>query len=180
MTIPPYGDNVTQLSHPLTAFAKTAWIIPVRGSLPWTFCTPAVVLDDSEDNAVIVGKEGALIQWTKTTLVKFWDFLKNVREAGHMGQVGISFQVATPRERGESWLSAEVIHEPTNSAHGELSLPLSSLDYVKVYHKASSAMGLRNILDAWAYVCPDGRKSRVLKGSRLALVDERCRGILVS
>ena len=151
----------------------------MRGSLPWAFCTPAVVL---EDNAAI-GKEGVLIEWTKATLVKFWHFLKNVREAGNLGQVGLSFHVATARERGESWFSAEVIHEPTNSAHGELqvwSRPLSSIDYVKVYHKASNAMGLRNILDAWAYVYPDGQKSRVLKGSRLALVDERCRGILVS
>lgn len=184
VAIPPYGDNVTQLLHPLSAFARTAWIVPVRGILPWALCTQAVVLDDSEEITAF-GKEGALIQWTNASLIKFWDFLKDAREAGNLGQVGVSFHVATARER-ESLMPTDAINEQSgNSALGVSGLqvwsrPLSSVDYIKIYHKASNAMSLRNILDAWGQICPHGRKIRVLKGSRLALVDERCRGILVS
>lgn len=183
IAIPPYGDNVTQL-HPLSAFARTAWIVPVRGILPWALCTQAVVLNDSEE-ITSIGKEGALIQWTNASLIKFWDFLKDAREAGNLGQIGVSFHVAAARER-ESLLSADAINEHSgNSALGVSELqvwsrPLSSVDYIKIYHKGSNAMSLRNILDAWGHICPHGRKMRVLKGSRLALVDERCRGILVS
>lgn len=184
IAIPPYTDNVTQLLHPLSAFGRTAWMIPVRGILPWALCTQAVVLDDGEEITAI-GREGALIQWTKASLIKFWDFLKDAREAGQLGQVGVSFHVSTARER-EGLMSADVINAQSgNSALGVIELQvwsrlLSSVDYIKIYHKASNAMSLRNILDAWGHICPNGRKIRVLKGSRLALVDERCRGILVS
>ncbi|KAF8635749.1 hypothetical protein AX15_000361 [Amanita polypyramis BW_CC] len=182
INIPPYGNDFILLLRPLSAYARTAWIIPVWGILPWSACTPAVVLDEDEDG---VGKEGGWIQWTQAALTEFWAFLLGVRAAGKLGQVGISFHVVTARER-EASLSADTVNEQySNSTHGigELqvwSLPLSSADHFKVYHEANNAMSLRKVLDAWAYTFPSGQKIRVLKRSRLVLVDERCRGILVS
>ncbi|KAK2460833.1 hypothetical protein APHAL10511_007303 [Amanita phalloides] len=179
VAIPPYTNVVTLQLHLVSIHARTAWIIPVRGILPWSACTRAVVLDDNEED---IGKEGSWIQWTKTALVEFWAFLVNVRATGKMGRIGVSFHLASVRERE---LSADTVNEQySNSTHGinELqvwSQPLSCADYVKVYHEASNAMCLRNILDAWAYECL-GRKIRVLKGSKLTLVDECCRGLLVS
>lgn len=58
---------------------------------------------------------------------------------------------------------------------------LLSLDHFKVYHDATNAMQIRNVLDAWSFK-PDSdapaAKIRVLKGAILALVDERSKGVL--
>ncbi|KIL66070.1 hypothetical protein M378DRAFT_10363 [Amanita muscaria Koide BX008] len=183
IAIPPYNEG--QPCRPLSSYARTAWIIPIRGILPWSACTPAVVLEDDEDS---LGKEGNRIQWTKTALQSFWTFLLSARAGGQLGQVGISFHVANSRER-EASMSTDVIINEQYSGSGpgrgknELqvwNIPLSCADYVKVYHEANNAMALRNVLDAWAYRSPSGRKVRVLMGSKLALVDERSKGISFS
>jgi hypothetical protein len=61
------------------------------------------------------------------------------------------------------------------------------VDHVKLYHHAPNAMYLRNALHVWAYQADapiEGgekpEKIRLLKGARLALVDERSKGILIS
>ncbi|KAF8639191.1 hypothetical protein AX17_001677 [Amanita inopinata Kibby_2008] len=183
LPIPPYTDAISPFLRPHFGCARTAWIIPVRGILPWSTCTPAVILEDNEDS---LEKESSWIEWTKAALAEFWQFLLGVREAGRVGRLGFSFH--TRRERGSTASSsAEVVNEQYghSCAHGvrEMqvwSLPLSSADYVKVYHEASNAMSIRSVLDAWAYITPEGPKVRVLKGSRLVLVDERSRGVLIS
>ncbi|PFH51175.1 hypothetical protein AMATHDRAFT_3306 [Amanita thiersii Skay4041] len=181
--IPPYSEQFMPLLRPFSEYSRTAWLIPVRGTLPWSLCTPAFILDDSEGD---LRKEEGWIQWTKAALAEFWTFLLGVRSAGRVGQLGLSFHIArTGQQEGgtAATLSTDELPGSSSIQHGTVevwSLPLCFADYVKIYHEANNAMSLRSVLDAWAYVTPGGQKIRVLKGTRLVLVDERSKGILIS
>lgn len=69
---------------------------------------------------------------------------------------------------------------------------LEAVDYIKVYHDVAYSLSLRNVLDAYRYGRPrpvvgDGDASmqgcpgnfRVLKGARLAFMDERSKAAFV-
>lgn len=67
---------------------------------------------------------------------------------------------------------------------------LNAADYIKVYHDLPYTLSLRSILDAYQYrpdnrgakdplVMSDAKKVRVLKGARLAFMDERSKAALL-
>ena len=66
---------------------------------------------------------------------------------------------------------------------------LKAVDHIKVYHEVGYAMFIRNVLDAWGFggenegegtIKTKTKKTRVLKGAKLVLVDARSKGVLIS
>ncbi|KAG6828196.1 hypothetical protein H0H92_008815 [Tricholoma furcatifolium] len=185
-------------------YARYAWLIPVRGNFYWEKCTGAVVLDSSCGYNAGLDLQETIekhIVWTHASLQSFWAFLLEIKETGAAGGIGLSFHVT----RGPSIMSQSVQTLPKNlspqtlpytnidvasnsqSIHSAASPRgvLSSVDHIKIYHEGSMSMHLRNILHMWSFSFPGGseqlpKKKRILKGSKLALVDERSTGILLS
>jgi hypothetical protein len=180
--INPYSQ-ATVREYLRMPFARSAWIVPVRGVLPWQGCSSAITLasSPSENPSFLVPPqpeaENREIIWTHASLIDFWGFLLAVREANTLGPLALSFH-------------ASVSNNPRP-------LLLLEVDHIKIYHDAVCAMLIRSVLDAWAYptaqvnrdrnadnAAPDNRtrtnKVRVLKGTKLVLLDERSNGVLVS
>ncbi|OBZ66748.1 hypothetical protein A0H81_13292 [Grifola frondosa] len=86
-------------------FVRGAWIVPVRGRLPWTDSTPAVVLAPQSTQVVLPAEpflqECCEITWTWDALSQFWQFLISVRDARNVGPIGFSFHAA-PSTQGAS------------------------------------------------------------------------------
>ncbi|KAF8062210.1 hypothetical protein FPV67DRAFT_261350 [Lyophyllum atratum] len=208
----PYGKSRPIAIPPFTLpfspspYARSAWLIPVRGGFPWDRCTPAIML--RSPHGIPAGPDPNIdgaIAWTHSSLQSFWAFLLQVREKRTAGVIGVSFHASrdeaqisrltqTPAsaalEHGNQHATAGS-HVTLNAATIPTALPtdralLSSVDYIKVYHEAPNAMHLRNLFHLWSYVAscdsePQVQvKVRILKGARLALVDERSRGMLIS
>lgn len=142
-------------------YARCAWIIPVRGSLPWADCTAASVLDPehASDHTPDEGHSRQII-WTPDALRQFWEFLLQLREGGALGSVALSFHAASTVCQESA---------PGTAAVDVETRPLLATDYVKVYHSVRYALRLRHVLYAWRF---EGVE-RVLKGARLVLVDSR-------
>ncbi|KAJ7777925.1 hypothetical protein DFH07DRAFT_569632 [Mycena maculata] len=189
----PIPPHTLPLPAPIP-YTRRSWVVPVRGSPPWRHATSAVVLLDPTDLPVPPDpKTHDEITWTAPALAAFWSFLLVVRTRNTVGPVGLSFHVSPYSSSnstqptytelsgmGAQPLSPEVGPPPsTASSVRRATVPLSFLDYMKVYHDAADSMQIRNILDAWAYE-PEVHKIRLLKGARLVLLDERSKGILVS
>ncbi|KAJ7291040.1 hypothetical protein C8J57DRAFT_1163042 [Mycena rebaudengoi] len=199
-SVPPYSKTkpipIPPHTHPLPApspYARRAWVIPARGSLPWRHATTAALLLDSTDLPEPPDPQSYNeIAWTASALASFWDFLLTIRERGKHGSIGISFNVSQysssssqPTYSEVSGMGAQVSSidlqpAPSTASSVPLSVPLMFTDHIKLYHEAPNSMQLRNILDAWVFESGEGTKIRLLKGARLALLDERSKGVLVS
>ncbi|KAG6876807.1 hypothetical protein C0992_011705 [Termitomyces sp. T32_za158] len=182
-------------------YSRSAWVVPIRGRPPWERCTAALVLDSACEAYIDDFKDREEIIWTRASVRAFWGFLLEIKTSGSAGAVGLSFHAAreAPR-RNPSPSSDHTSHHAESHHTASAATPgydgrsqptartatrasLSALDYIKVYHEGPNAMHLRNMLHLWAHSepCLEGkRKIRVLRGAKLALVDERSRGILVS
>jgi len=202
--IPPYSLPLP----PPSPYSRSAWLIPVRGTFPWKECTPAVMLDSSILVPFRADplKPDDPIKWTHPSLRSFWTFLLSLKATHNVGALGLSFHAARPPAptQAASMLNLTssgggrhtIIDSNTTSGQhtsaGTATQPprsrlvLSNADYIKVYHEAQYSMYVRNALDLWSYVVQSASEStqpekvRVLKGARLALVNERSKGILVS
>lgn len=194
----PRSDEISWKSP----YSRCAWIIPVRGTIPWHHATSGILLDTSSvpsapSHADVVANSP--ITWTRASVAAFWAFLLELRQHGTYGSIGLSFNAAPAR-----------IMHPERSSSGTSSLPVSSsrvpvdshsdiglrererprtqlhlMDHIKIYHAGSSSMYLRNALDLWEFVSSEtensaGKAIRVLSQARLILVDERSRGIVIS
>lgn len=185
--------------------ARSAWLVPIRGNLPWDDCTPAIILASSHKLPCPSQKTSDPITWTHASLASFWAFLLNLRATCNVGPIGVSFHASRPPlpQVGSSHNTVSSVLGLGNQAAFESRAtttprstatptpssrpPLSSVDHVKIYHKAPTAMYLRNALHVWAYQAEASiehgempEKIRLLKGARLVLVDERSKGILIS
>ncbi|KAJ7216505.1 hypothetical protein GGX14DRAFT_604977, partial [Mycena pura] len=200
--IPPHT-----LPLPDPPFARRSWVIPVRGTLPWQHATSAVVLlDPTDPNPPSHDDE---LAWTPPALSAFWSFLLKVRAKKQLGPLGLSFNVSRshyssansnsqPAGTGTyteySVMGAQPVipsldSEPPSAVSSVRQLPLTvttsvpllSVDHIKVYHDAINSMVIRNVLDAWRFESGEmgSYKIRLLKGARLVLLDERSKGILV-
>jgi len=148
----------------------------VRGVLPWTGCSSAVVLSPTNiSNLPQVVNDNGQITWTHESLVAFWSFLLALRDAKNLGALSISFN-ASDTDSVEKEVRC---HD--NDRYNVYGSPFIVIlqDYIKVYHDARFAMVIRNVLDAWGYLPSEGKTIRVLKGVRLILVNDRSGGILV-
>jgi hypothetical protein len=157
-------------------YAQSAWIVPVRGVLPWEGCSSATVLAPTAQQEGPVPDlpqpvdEMNQIAWTHPSLLDFWSFLLAVREANTLGPIALSFYTASIRTQESSSLSLspEIFNhrqpvsgvsytddEATDSVvTAECRTPLLDVDHLKVYHDVAYAMLIRNVLDAWSYQYP--------------------------
>ncbi|KAI0634112.1 hypothetical protein C8Q77DRAFT_1055171 [Trametes polyzona] len=188
-------------------FARLAWVIPVRGRLPWPQATSASVaalprehsstpLREPLPEAPQTGDDSTPIIWTRDALGDFWGFLKDLRHAGNMGPLSLSFHVApTPLEPSSmsqsphygvhpqdstlgSRRSSTSEDSPSSGGYDAPTAAINQSDHIKVYHDARYTKVLRNILHVWSYKKP-GIKVRLLKGATLALMDEHGKGLLL-
>ncbi|KAJ7165041.1 hypothetical protein C8R46DRAFT_1097996 [Mycena filopes] len=179
-------------------YTRRSWVIPVRGHLPWQHASSAVVLLDP--TALPVPPDPGTnneIAWTTASLRALWSFLRLLRDKGAGGPLGLSFHVSpyvSPSNTSNSSqpsypeMGAQPIHptytQDTGAATSIVSStrfpanPLTFMDHIKVYHDAANSMQVRNLLDAWPFEA-GGAKIRVIKTSRLVLIDERSKGIVV-
>ncbi|EIW53483.1 uncharacterized protein TRAVEDRAFT_74791 [Trametes versicolor FP-101664 SS1] len=193
--------------HIADEFARLAWVIPVRGYLPWEGATPASMLADYPDDgapdpqvpkpeAAYQNPDSPSIVWTRDALRAFWQFLQELRDADNLGPLGLAFyhlpvphsapssmdpaaHLGSHKVDSTSWLGSPSM--PDDGASEALEAPRSTLcqmDYVKVYHDARYTKFLRKVFNAWAYRRP-GVKVRMLKGATLALLDECEKGLLL-
>ena len=183
-------------------------MIPIRGRLQWEGATSASILATSPESPTqespkppAEGHPDSELIWTREALVEFWAFLLQLRNAGNCGPLSLSFHAvpsqSTPSMEPYSYVGS---HKQTTvsmstsrsmsslvpgSAHGlptagasSIGSPLRMVDHIKLYHDARYTPDIRFILRAWAYK-KEGQKIRLLRDSRLVLVDERSRGILM-
>ena len=149
----------------------------------------------------------SVIFWTKGAVQALWQFLLQVREAQRFGPIGLSFHYAAAT-KAEIKVAAPTTNNATTaittlkSQRRSGAPTILDLDHIKVYHDARYAVHLRNVFHAWSYqydedssgaghetptATMDGiehrtvvkRKVRMLKGVRLALLDERSKVILI-
>ncbi|KAF6751668.1 hypothetical protein DFP72DRAFT_1172079 [Ephemerocybe angulata] len=117
-TKPIYLAPYTDPLPPSSIWDRRAWIIPVRGSLPWEGCTAADVLferDPDDQDSVPSSSSSVLplekpvppaprslepVFWTRGALVQFWEFLKVLRRDGKMGMLGVAFQPSAQYRSG--------------------------------------------------------------------------------
>jgi len=166
--IPTYDLSKIQayLNEP---YSRSAWIIPIRGILPWRGSTSAMILKDSETippngpspiSSVTV--QESCITWTHSAIASFWDFLLAVQKAKTLGPISVSFHAAPTY--ASPILSMSTSTEPdinhvlwgenvtSKSSDGDaVPTSLMTVDHVKIYHEVTYAMYLRNVLDAWGY-----------------------------
>jgi hypothetical protein len=188
-------------------YARTAWLIPVRGSFSWQGSTAAEILDASFSMPLPANPNtGDPLTWTHQSLAAFWSYLIHLRDTRCVGPLGLSFHASdttssiwspAPRSSNtfstianqaalETWFPSEqasIIPSFPPPSH----VPLSSVDHIKVYHEAPNAMYVRAALFAWLYppLLPqqkhvDRSSVRIFEGASLVLVDECSRGILIA
>ncbi|GBE83563.1 hypothetical protein BKA93DRAFT_128543 [Sparassis latifolia] len=177
--VPPHTEEAMQeyLADP---YARGAWIIPVRGTLPWDDCTSASILAApstlSQEVRILLpsgpsSRPGQFpadllsdeITWTHHALSTFWEFLLAIRDAGTLGPLSLSFHAAPVTDPAESsWSNALLpgnhehygIHRSaTDNSFPPLRSPLFSVDHIKVYHDTQYTKHVRNVLYAWSYSC---------------------------
>ncbi len=203
--IPPH-THATVEEQVADEFSRLAWVIPVRGYLPWEGATPASVLADPPDDVALdpqvlkpeapyQNPDSPSIVWTRDALRAFWQFLQKLRDADNLGPLGLAFYHLPASHTGSSmdpasWHHGSHKQDSTswpvsplqdNGCSEALEAPRSTLcqmDYIKVYHDARYTKFLRKVLNAWAYRRP-GVKVRMLKGATLALLDECEKGLLL-
>jgi hypothetical protein len=169
IAIPPYT-----LPFSASPFSRSAWLIPIRGSLPWEGSTPALVLDPTYSMPASPDPNtGNPIMWTHASLVSFWLFLLHVQKTRRLGALGISFQPSnsgspfTSSDPETAWGSLSLISGIGNQAGLESHVScegrsmvtaspasyvtLSNVDHIKVYHEAPNAMHVRAVLFSWVY-----------------------------
>lgn len=208
--IPPFARGKLIPIPPYTlpfpdppAYARHAWIIPIRGNPPWDNCTSATLLESSEKIPVPSGP-GTGIVWTHSSVAALWEFLLVLRQNCSVGSLGVSFQAARSQPANPSdeisgahsysdMGFAQVVPGLDGSmspTHGA-SLPpqpieaprppLAAIDHIKVYHDATFSMHLRNALHVWGFDPKQGNDKpiRIFKGAKLVLVNEKSRGVCI-
>ncbi|TDL27973.1 hypothetical protein BD410DRAFT_835231 [Rickenella mellea] len=168
--IPPYTTKLMR-EFLLKPFARSAWIIPVRGTLPWSQSSPA--LFSESEPLVDQASERKIVRWTTNSLQAFWTFLITVRKLQTLGILSLSFHAAPTDSKREGLLGC---------------------DHIKLFHDTTHALQVRTLLDSWRYdkMSPDtdplsftkaGDRPKVklkpLESIKLVLVDESCQGVAV-
>ncbi|TFK31427.1 hypothetical protein BDQ12DRAFT_729574 [Crucibulum laeve] len=92
----PIPPHVLPIPAP-DAYARSAWIIPIRGAMPWDLASPAT-LASSDDNDNFLPSAPTTpseqIIWTPDAVLQFWNFLLKLRKAESLGALGVSFHAA--------------------------------------------------------------------------------------
>ncbi|KAH9829988.1 uncharacterized protein C8Q71DRAFT_385465 [Rhodofomes roseus] len=162
-------------------YARTAWIVPIRGTPPWQGCTPASVLEPGQasnrtmsemfhprapENYAPGNLPAGHIIWTHDALAAFWGFLLDVRSGGALGAISLSFNPAPPPQLESSTSSAvggrnaagRAVSSDPSTARGSSSNAVQNthptllgMDHFKIYHDTRYSMHLRRVLHAWSF-----------------------------
>ena len=203
MPIPPH-DLASSTACAEDPYRRLSWIIPARGSSPWDGGTGASVLTNigpdipSADGYTPRGPSGNIspeIVWTHDSLIEFWKFLQSVRTSENHGSIGLAFHLASSPS---PFLDSEAQHshamgshklttvsasvcnlanEPSNALSSH-PLPLNTVDHFRVFHDALYTHSIRNVLHLWSFRIGE-TKIRMLKGAKLALLDEISNGVML-
>jgi len=169
---------ITPYELPLNSFneySRCAWVIPVRGQLPWSGSSSAVLLDSPQDPPAPPNTQINEFTWTTSSVKKFWEFLIGIREARNIGPLGISFHAAPSFDRS-SRATRNVTTNATDAGLCEISM--STVDHFKIYHDWPRSSQLRNVLHAWSFES-EGYRCRLFVGARLVLLDNKSRGVMI-
>ncbi|KAI0781331.1 hypothetical protein BD413DRAFT_608492 [Trametes elegans] len=105
--IPPYTEATAQ-RHLDDPYGRLAWLIPVRGQLPWEGTTPAVLVADSPETVNVPPQPPnhdlpcpPTIVWTRAALRNLWSFLQALRDAGNLGPLSLAFSAPPPHTTGD-------------------------------------------------------------------------------
>ncbi|KAI9567721.1 hypothetical protein HD554DRAFT_2023231 [Boletus coccyginus] len=177
--VAPYdAATVNQLLH--CKFRRAAWLIPVRGSLPWDGASMAVILEETQGISRspspclhVPSTQPRAIMWTPDSLQHLWAFLGSIQQAKHLGPLSLSFHAA-PTEAlstGDSisepvWESNHPYYHQHSSNHTAGSSDtfatdvcrahLEVIDYIQIFHDVPYSLSLRNVLDAYRYEPANG------------------------
>lgn len=160
-----------------TFYNRAAWLIPIRGVLPWDDATCAFILappqvPQGDDTPLLPSGPATLhngfsgITWTHHSIVHFWDFLISIQQAKNLGHISISFHSApsdtTSTLNCALGLTAGSGNRPAQAGRSAdlfdgLSdrvrhAQLEDTDFIKVYHDTKYSFYLRNVLDAYKYI----------------------------
>lgn len=143
------------------------------------------------------------IIWTREILIDFWEFLLKLQQATNLGPISLSLHAASPDLIFTADTASDPTESANNPYHRHDSktttgssdsfapyvykAQLEATDYIKIYHNVPYSLSLRTILDAYQYRPREGDisgtsrvgnlgKVRLLKGARLAFMDERSKG----
>lgn len=162
-------------------FRRVAWLIPVRGSLPWDGASTAVILEETQVASrspspclSVSAAQPGTITWTPNSLQHLWTFLESIQQARHLGPLSLSFHAAfvdaiSARATASEpvWESNHPYYHQHSSRHTSSSsndfateicrTRLEDTDYIKIYHDVPYSLSLRNILDAYRYEPNNGQ-----------------------
>jgi hypothetical protein len=106
--LPPFTSPLPQPSP----HDRRAWIIPVRGVIPWKGSSPAETLQEPGAKPIPpTPRSLEPVFWSHTALKSFWEWLQILQDGGKLGTLGISFHAAA-RARNGGLLSS------TSNGHG--------------------------------------------------------------
>ncbi|KAF8516055.1 hypothetical protein JB92DRAFT_2912213 [Gautieria morchelliformis] len=199
----------------LTApFARTAWLVPLRGVPPFDGASSAKLNSmhtDVEQPPDPVSPR--TIQWTPAAVTQFWTFLLRQRSMNNFGPISLGYMFSSPsvqknqsknlnarwdnrsdhkRGKGKNKQIQNKKLIQTDSADSNETAQVMVWEYIKIYHDAQYAMKLRSLLDSFRWEDDIGwekgriisdalpRQYRVLKATRLVLVDETGEAILLA
>jgi len=140
------------------SFSRRAWIVPLRGILPWDHASNALIIEADPSSQSI--KYLNTILWTPDAVSAFWAFFVSLQKGTKFGPIGLSFQQASERPH-----------------------TLKDVDYLKIYHEISISLHLRTAIDEWEHEFNVGgstqgnKRVALLKGMRFALLDEASKAL---
>ncbi|KAL5497902.1 hypothetical protein ACEPAH_2833 [Sanghuangporus vaninii] len=141
-------------------YARSAWVIPVTGELPWKESSPGRVMDNLAVSSIQtrrVPTASFSITWTPLVINRFWSDLLEIRKQATLGAISLSFHVASADEpkvnltlttNYERMLTKMDIFQRPAQSYMPTRL-LEQCTYVKLYHDVRYAMYVRSVLDAW-------------------------------
>ncbi|KAG0697122.1 hypothetical protein DFH29DRAFT_164523 [Suillus ampliporus] len=194
--IPPYDVASIELFMN-TLYNRAAWLIPVRGNLPWNHAACATILEPSQvsqrgvspqlPSGPVLQHDGtSRITWTHHSIVHFWKFMISIQEAKNLGPISLSFHTA-PSDITFSLDSTldltgggdnqrvrlaqlRASDNPSDGFSDQLHhARLEATDYIKVYHDVKCSLFLRNILDAYQYI-PEGTTTNLETGGSVTKI----------
>ena len=156
--IPPFSHEQSE-GYFKDPYARSAWVIPASGDLPWREASSARLEAETKFSKLVTKKRlpsPLCVSWTPFVIKKFWSDLLKIRERGALGAISLSFHVSK-QTSVQIQVSKVISHQRSEARRdtGE-SLPgacrpecLDQCTYIKVYHDMRYSMYVRAVLDAW-------------------------------
>ncbi|KAF7792376.1 hypothetical protein EIP86_003413 [Pleurotus ostreatoroseus] len=154
--IEPHTSD-TALAHLQLPFARAAWLIPVRGRMPWAGGSDGVLVSEPHPavgSGTASNTDTKQITWTPPSVLAFWDMLLLMREEGSYGPLGISFNAARPRPKPKS-----------TTVNPDPRIALTTIDHIKIHLDAARAAEVRRVLESWEYADGDAAAAGVKEES---------------